>query len=97
MIDLAPEHLEMIRRILADHVPDCKVRAFGSRVDGTARDYSDLDLVIVGKERLDPKRFRHLKEAFEESHLPFRVDVLDWRALSKNFRDSIEKKCEVFE
>jgi len=46
MLDIAPEHLEIVKTILSDFVPDYEVRAFGSRCDGTARQYSDLDLCI---------------------------------------------------
>ena len=95
MIDVNPNHLETVTRILAVHVPDCEVRAFGSRVTWTAKDYSDLDLVVVGKRALDLNALRRLKEAFEESDLPFRVDVLDWHAISSAFRKVIEKKYEV--
>ena len=97
MIDLNPNHLETVRRILAEQVPDCEVRAFGSRVTWTAKDYSDLDLAIVGARALDSDRLRLLKEAFEESDLPFRVDVLDWHGISDRFRRVIERKYEVLQ
>ncbi|MCS7091576.1 MAG: nucleotidyltransferase domain-containing protein, partial [Limisphaera sp.] len=70
MIDVNPHHLETIKRILREHVPDCEVRAFGSRVDWTAKDYSDLDLVVVGEKALPADTLRRLREAFEESDLP---------------------------
>jgi len=97
MIDLNPNHLETVERILAEQVPDCEVRAFGSRVTWTAKDYSDLDLAIVGARALDADSLRRLKEAFEESDLPFRVDVLDWHGISDRFRKVIEKKYEVLQ
>ena len=85
MIDLRPHHLETVRQILAHYVPQCEVRAFGSRANWTAKDYSDLDLVVVASGKLsEDTLLRHLKEAFEESELPFRVDVLDWQATSPN-------------
>jgi type I restriction enzyme S subunit len=95
MIDLAPHHLETVRQILKDHVPECEVRAFGSRVDWTAKDYSDLDLAVVGSGTLKTGVLGRLKEAFEESDLPFRVDVLDWHATSPSFQKVIEKQYEV--
>ena len=49
MIDLNPNHLATVQRILAEHVPECEVRAFGSRATWTAKDYSDIDLAIVGE------------------------------------------------
>ena len=74
-IDLNPNHLATVQRILAEQVPDCEVRAYGSRATWTAKDYSDLDLAIVGTGPLDRITLGRLKEAFEESDLPMRVDV----------------------
>ena len=95
MIDLDPAHLDTVLRILAEHVPGCTVWAFGSRVAGKAKTYSDLDLAIVGDRALEADELRHLKEAFEESDLPFRVDVLDWRATSPEFQKVIERQYAV--
>ncbi len=97
MIDLAPHHLEKVRRILGKHVPHCEVRAFGSRVNWTAKNYSDLDLAVVGSGTLSDDTLRRLKEAFQESDLPFRVDVLDWRTVSLEFQKVIEKQYEVIQ
>lgn len=97
MIDLAPEHLETVRMILQKHVPGCEVRAFGSRCTGAAKKHSDLDLAIIGNERLDPDTMRLLKEAFEESVLPIRVDIVDWHGISPGFRQIIEAGCEVIQ
>jgi type I restriction enzyme S subunit len=91
MIDLKAEHLNVIKSLLAEVVPGMEVRAFGSRVTGQARDYSDLDLVIVGRTKIDRPTLSRLEEAFAASDLPFRVDVLDWQRLSKSFRRVIEQ------
>ena len=82
-IDLNPNHLATVKSILAEHVPECEVRAFGSRATWTAKDYSDLDLAVVGEGPMDWRTLGRLKEAFEESALPMRVDVLDWHAISE--------------
>jgi predicted nucleotidyltransferase len=97
MIDLPPQHLEAIRAILRRHVPECEVRAFGSRVSGPAKNYSDLDLAVVAPGKLNADTLRHVKEAFEESALPFRVDVLDWHETSPDFQKVIEKAYEVIQ
>ena len=94
-VDLSPAHLSIVERILAEHVPDCEVRAFGSRATWTAKDSSDLDLAIVGEDPLDLRTLGRLKEAFEESRLPMRVDVLDWHAVTDSFRATIESNCVV--
>ena len=97
MIDLRPDHLDTVQRILAEHVPECEVRAFGSRAAWTAKDYSDLDLAVVGAGPLDWRTLGRLKEAFEESSLPMRVDVLDWHAISESFRKVIEQDYVVLQ
>jgi uncharacterized protein len=95
MIDVADKHLGTIMRILGEHVGECEVRAFGSRVSGRAKEYSDLDLAIVGKEKL-PRRVKVLlREAFEESDLPFRVDIVDYNAISSSFRSIVDENCEI--
>ena len=89
MIDLSPNHLATVKAILAEHVPECEVRAFGSRATWTAKDYSDLDLAVVGEGTLDWETLGRLKEAFKESDLPMRVDVLDWHAITKSLSDNL--------
>ena len=91
MIDLNPNHLATVERILTELVPECEVRAFGSRASWTSKDYSDLDLAVVGRGPLDWKTLGRLREAFEDSDLPMRVDVLDWHAISESFRKVIER------
>ncbi|MYC31561.1 MAG: hypothetical protein F4X64_00090 [Chloroflexi bacterium] len=91
MIDLNPNHLATVERILDGHVPECEVRAFGSRATWTAKDYSDLDLAIVGSGPLDRRTLGRLKEAFEDSELPIRVDVLDWHSISESFREVVKR------
>ena len=95
MIDLSPLHLEIIKKILQEYVPDCEVRVFGSRVKGAAKRYSDLDLAIVGEGKMPTRKMNELREAFENSALPIRVDVLDWHVISADFRAIIEKQFEV--
>jgi type I restriction enzyme, S subunit len=61
----------------------------------TAKDSSDLDLAVVGAARLPADTIRLLNEAFEESDLPFRVDVIDWCAVSESFRNAVAKRYEI--
>lgn len=95
MLDLAPGHLAEVRSILQVHVSGRAVYAFGSRVQGNAKPFSDLDLVIMGDSSLDFRQLADLRDAFAESSLPFRVDVVDWAATSEAFRGIIEAAYEV--
>lgn len=95
MIDLDPTSLNIVLSILRKHVHDCEVRVFGSRLNGSATTYSDLDLALVGDGPLDWQRIEKLKDAFAESDLPIMVDVLDWHTISDEFRAVIKKRYEV--
>ena len=81
----------IIRAILHEHVPDCAVWAFGSRAIGRAKPYSDLDLAINGEKPLGIDLAAQLAEAFAESDLPYKVDIVDWTTVSERFRKVIER------
>ena len=85
----------MVKSILAEHFPECEVRAYGSRVTRKSRKYSDLDISLVGIERLDRRRLMELRNAFDESDLPIRVDVHDWHNTSPEFQRIIEENHVV--
>jgi type I restriction enzyme S subunit len=95
MICVSPLELSLIQSILKKHAPDCEARVFGSRYKWTANDYSDLDIALAGEKKLTLKKLCAVKDAFEESTLPFRVDVLDWNAVSAEFRKIISNGYEV--
>lgn len=94
-IDASPDDIAEVLRILAEHVPDREVWAFGSRVRKAEKKFSDLDLAIIGNEPLAAVVLANLNEAFRESHLPFKVDVIDWATTADHFRGIIEKQYVV--
>lgn len=89
-IDISPSDLQIVHSILRRHLPNREVRAFGSRVTGTARKYSDLDLVVMGDMPLSLSVSAALSDDFSESDLPFKVDVVDWATTSPGFREIIQ-------
>lgn len=96
MIDLPPAQLAELRAILARHLPEgCGVLVFGSRVKGEAKTYSDLDLALVGAGPLGVDCLGCLREAFAESSLPIRVDILDWHAVPLTFQKLIAQGLEI--
>jgi type I restriction enzyme S subunit len=90
-IDISPGDLKIVLDILERHVPDREVWAFGSRATWKAKEYSDLDLAVIGDEPLGYKLLGALKDDFAESDLPFKVDVVDWATTSESFREIIRR------
>ena len=89
-IQLPKSHVEIIQRILREQVPQAQVFAFGSRVSGTPRKYSDIDLAIALPQPLGLRKLRQLKEAFEDSDLPICVDIVEWSLADADFKAAVE-------
>jgi predicted nucleotidyltransferase len=89
MLELTPSQKALVCAVLDAHLGRQRVRVFGSRAACTAKPFSDLDLLVLGA-RLDDKARGMLEEAFDESDLPFRVDIVEAATLSPEFRARIE-------
>ena len=90
-VDIRPDHLEIAQDILREHLPaGFQVWVFGSRANWTTKDSSDLDLAVEGADALDYKAMVGLEVAFEESDLPYTVDVVDLNAVNDAFRLIVE-------
>jgi len=93
MIDglhLGADELAQIRAILALHLPPAtKVSVFGSRAGGKPKPWSDLDLLIETGTPLDLAVLAALAEAFDDSALPWKVDIVDKHALDPSFATKI--------
>ena len=100
LLDMQESHRTILLDILDRLVPaGLEIWAFGSRARWTARETSDLDLVLRNpaqlETRLEAGLLDDLKEAFEESDLPFMVDLLDWATVSDKFRKVIDREYVV--
>lgn len=90
-LDVEARWLSLVLGILGEHAPrPCRVFAFGSRVKRRARRFSDLDLALDAGRRLTLREDAVLADAFDESDLPWRVDVVDLAACSPEFRREVE-------
>ena len=62
---------------------------------GNARKFSDLDLAIINESPLDFATYAGLKDAFSDSDLPFKVDVVDWNNINEDFKKLIREHFVV--
>ena len=92
-VDIRPDHLRIVRGILREHLPvGDKVWVFGSRANWTTKDSSDLDIALEGENKLSHKLLGALKDAFEDSTLPYTVDVVDLNAVSHAFKQLVKEQ-----
>lgn len=90
-LDVEPEQLAEIKRILYAFAPGMRAVAFGSRTTGEAVRFSDLDLAIWPSEQPTWKTIGYLREVFQMSRLPFSVDVVDGTRLPPFMLQAIDK------
>lgn len=89
-IDISSAERKIILSLIETHLPNTTVWAYGSRATWSARPKSDLDLVAFASAE-QKNAVYDLKEAFEESDLPFRVDFFVWDNVPDEFRGNIER------
>jgi uncharacterized protein len=74
-----------------------KIIAYGSRVAGSFKFYSDFDFIILKPEIYSLANFSLLKEDFEESNIPFQIDVQRVKSINKNFLELILPYSQIWE
>ena len=95
MIAASSEEFEIIIKILNAHIKKGKVYAFGSRYKNNNRKFSDFDIAIDTGEKLSFEFLNILKDAFEESDLPYRVDIIDYNNISDKFKKIVDGGNEI--
>jgi len=91
-LGLIPQDISVLVAILNRHIPRKEVWAFGSRVQGNARPFSDLDLAIIEDEPLSADIKAELRYVLSESNLPVKVDIVEWSRLTPSFQKIIQEK-----
>ena len=84
------EVLDIVKSIRL-HLPKSKIFAFGSRVTGTHRKYSDLDIALDMGSPIDLAILTGIKERLSQSNLAILVDIVDYRSVSHDFKSIIEQ------
>ncbi|MBU1327391.1 nucleotidyltransferase domain-containing protein [Patescibacteria group bacterium] len=65
----------------------CRVFLFGSRATGRDRRFSDLDLGVLGKEKIPSHLMVKIKSDLENSSIPYKIDIVDFKRVSDEFRN----------
>ena len=91
-VALTPTQAQAVRAIVDRVVPGADVHVFGSRTTGRARPFSDLDLLFVQPPQLTWLQRADLRDLFEASELPFRVDVVEAEALAGGMAERVNSE-----
>lgn len=97
IVDITEKQARVVQQILQKYLPSHSiVWVFGSRAKMTAKKYSDLDLAIDAKMPLSLSIMANLAYDFEESELPYKVDIVDWNTIEDSFKALIKSDRIVF-
>ncbi len=94
-IDITAAERSTVLALLERHLPGTTAWVYGSRAKWTSTPRSDLDLVVFSTPE-QRRQVGDLREAFEDSNLPFRVDLFVWDEVPESFRDGIKAEHSVF-
>lgn len=83
--------LDEARRIIFERLNglDVQVFLFGSRARGDARRTSDIDIGLWPRAPLPAGLISELREALDESSIPYYVDVVDLTAVEPGLRERV--------
>lgn len=98
-LDLKPKYLESLKTLLQRCLPEAEIWAYGSRVNGTNHDASDLDLVVRNPKDLSLpySSLSKVRSALSDSNIPILIDIHDWARIPDYFREEIEKEHVVIQ
>lgn len=82
-LNIEQRHLDMVMKITNRY--DYSFFAFGSRVTAKNKKFSDLDLFYL--EEIPNKVVLELEEAFEESDIPFTIDLVNFNKCDADFQE----------
>lgn len=81
MLSLDPKQHQIVTQILASRFPAQKAYFFGSRTTQHTKPWSDLDIALINTPPIDDLTLANARLDFEESDLPFQVDLVLWEEL----------------
>ena len=91
MLDLDPKYIDFIKETILVEIPNVEIYIFGSRMQGNALEYSDVDIALKDKEKISIESILKLRIKFENSTFPYKVDIVDLKNLKDEFRGIIKK------
>ena len=80
---------EIIKGILSEY--PYEFFCYGSRVKGDFTVSSDLDILLKSDKPVDYVVIAVIEQKFNESKLPYRVNITDYNVIDKYFFDLIKK------
>lgn len=93
---LESEEVSTIKKLFNKHFGDlkeAKIFLYGSRSTGNHKKYSDIDFAIKASKKVNLEdRISNFKSDWENSSLPYQVDLINWLNIYKPYLPEIKKQ-----
>lgn len=92
--DATTAYLDTLKQLFLSYLedyPGIEMYLFGSRAQGNAGRYSDVDIGLLAKKKIEAKTIMDLKDIAEKSDIPYEVDVVDLATVNEAFKASAMK------
>lgn len=87
---------EIIVPIIVKYAPDAKIILYGSRARGDFREGSDIDVALDMGNKMDTLIISKIIGGLEESSLPIKFDIVDFKRVSPEMQKEILKDGVVW-
>jgi predicted nucleotidyltransferase len=86
-LNIEKKHRGIVTKILSKY--EYSFFVFGSRAKAQCKKLSDLDLFYI--EEIPQKIITMIEEEFEDSDLPYKVDLVNYNTCDRDFKERINK------
>ena len=92
------KYLTIAKDIVMKHIPQDQyaVFLFGSRAEGKEKRTSDIDIGIIGNNEFPIMNKSDLEDELEESIIPYKVDIVDFKKVSDDFKKIALKHIQIW-
>lgn len=92
------KYLLELKRLVLDSLKDEKVKIFlfGSRARSDNFTVSDVDIGYIPKDNFNERKITFLKDKIENSHIPYKVEIVNFNLVSEEFKQEALKDIEVW-
>ena len=92
------KYIEQLKELVLEELKDehVKVFLFGSRARNDNYIASDVDIGFIPGNNFNEKKITMLKEKFENSNIPYKVEIVNFNIVSEEFKQEALKDIEIW-
>jgi len=87
------EIINILKRYI--NITEFKIFFFGSRVDGSGDECSDIDIGLEGREIIKQQVLTRIRHDIENIPVLYKIDIVDFNNVSEDFKKVALKKIEL--